>query len=108
MHLHPVMADSSALGLRDQPHTDLRAEERGYTVENMNDLQRTTSDTGPLGDATLNGTSEIACGLRRSALIARTACQGRQRRVKSFGEIMLSAKPDSADHENAGGSGGEP
>jgi len=49
MHLHPVMTDCGVLGLRDQPQTDVGAEERGYTVENMNNVHRITRDTGPLG-----------------------------------------------------------
>jgi len=42
MHLHPVMAVCGVLGLRDQPQTDLSAEEGSDTVENMNNVQRIT------------------------------------------------------------------
>jgi len=44
-----VMAECGVLGLRDQPQTEFSAEERGYTFEDMEDVQRITRDTGPLG-----------------------------------------------------------
>ena len=43
------MAECGVLGLRDQPQTEFSAEERGYTFEDMEDVQRITRDTGPLG-----------------------------------------------------------
>jgi hypothetical protein len=38
MHLHPVMAVCGVLGLRDQPQTDLSAEEGSDTVALEADL----------------------------------------------------------------------
>ena len=49
MHLHHVTGDCGVLGLRNQPLTDLSAEERRCTVEDVNDAQRISRDAGPLG-----------------------------------------------------------